>query len=168
MRLSVRLSVSLLYPHSRGAVGIARSVRLYVSWSSCVGYRHAGCLQLIRRRPPEMCGLRTRPWTDVDPLRFLDRTAIGVGGGHIVSPPPGGYLVCSVFFPNVCAASRDIRHTLKVSRYMAAAAIVLRCEPRNKDRYRRVPYHFVVRVVQSAQCVCVCFRGVSRDNFRTK
>jgi len=33
------------------------------------------------------CGLRTRPRTDVDPPRFLDRTAID--RGHIVSPPPG-------------------------------------------------------------------------------
>jgi len=38
-----------------------------------------------------MCGLRTRPQTDVDPSRFLDRTAIG--GGHIVSPPPGPFTV---------------------------------------------------------------------------
>ena len=37
-----------------------------------LGYRHAGCLQLSHRRPPETCGLRTRPRTDVDPPRFLD------------------------------------------------------------------------------------------------
>jgi len=79
-------------------LGIARSVHLSVPWSSCLGYRHAGCLQLSHHRPPEMCGLRTRPRTDVDPPRFLiggetichRRTAIG--GGHIVSPPPGRYL----------------------------------------------------------------------------
>ena len=41
-----------------------------------ISYRHAGCLQLSHRRPPEMCGLRTRQRTDVDPPRFLDRTAI--------------------------------------------------------------------------------------------
>jgi len=34
-------------------------------------------MSLSYRRPPEMCGLRTRPRTDVDPPRFLDRTAIG-------------------------------------------------------------------------------------------
>ena len=51
-----------------------------------------GCLQLNHRRPPEMCGLRTRPQTDVDPQRFLPlRTAIG-GGGVIVSSPAGRYL----------------------------------------------------------------------------
>ena len=72
--------------------GIARSVRLSVPWRSCLGYRHAGCLQLSHRRPPEMCGLRTRPRTDVDPPRFLDQTVIG-GEGDIVSPPPGRYLV---------------------------------------------------------------------------
>ena len=64
--------------------GIARSVCLSVPRRSCLGYRHAGCLQLSHRRPPEMCGLRTRPRTDVDPPRFLDRSAIG--GRHIVSP----------------------------------------------------------------------------------
>ena len=88
---------------------LARSVRLSVPWRSCLGYRHAGCLQLSHRRLPEMCGLRTRPRTDVDPPRFMDpwtdadyaivyetichrRTAIG--GGRISSrPPPGRYLV---------------------------------------------------------------------------
>ena len=32
-----------------------------------LGYRHAGCLQLSYHRPPKMCGLQTRPRTDVDP-----------------------------------------------------------------------------------------------------
>ena len=64
----------------------APSVRMYVPWRSCVGYTHAGCLQFSDRRPPEMCGLRTRPRTDVDPPRFVNRTAIGVR--HIASPPP--------------------------------------------------------------------------------
>ena len=31
--------------------GIARSVGLSVPWRSCLGYRHAGCLQLSHRRP---------------------------------------------------------------------------------------------------------------------
>jgi len=63
-----------------GHFGIARSVclslRLSVCLSvpsrSCLGYRHAGCLQLSHRRPLEMCGLWTRPRTDVNPPRFLD------------------------------------------------------------------------------------------------
>ena len=77
---------------------IPRSVRLSVPWHSypkraaALGYRHAGCLQLSHRRPPEMCGLRTRPRTDVDRPPFLDRTAIG-GGRHIVSPSPGDTLL---------------------------------------------------------------------------
>jgi len=50
--------------------GIARSVRLSVPQRSCLGYRHAGCLQLSHRRPSEMCGLRTRPRTNVNPPRF--------------------------------------------------------------------------------------------------
>ena len=36
-----------------------------------LGYRQAGCLQLSHRLLPEMCGLRTRPRTDVDPPRRL-------------------------------------------------------------------------------------------------
>jgi len=35
------------------------SVRLSVPWRSCLGYRHAGCLQLSRRRSTEMCGRRS-------------------------------------------------------------------------------------------------------------
>jgi len=79
-----------------GHFGTARSVRLSVPWRSCLGYRRASCLQLNHRRPLEMCGLRTRPpRTDVDPPRFLDRTAIG--GLHIVSRPSGRYLVSGIF-----------------------------------------------------------------------
>ena len=59
--------------------GIARSVRLSVLLPSCLGYRNAGCLQLSHHRPPEMCGLRTRPRTDVDPPPV----------SIIVSLPPG-------------------------------------------------------------------------------
>jgi len=50
---------------------LARSIRLAVQWRNCLGYRHAGCLQLSCCRPSEMCGLRTGPRTDVDPPRFL-------------------------------------------------------------------------------------------------
>jgi len=69
---------------SRGGIldfGIARSVRLSVPRRSCLG-----CLQLSHRRPPEMCGLRTRPRTDVDPPRFLDpwTDADGLIGGETI------------------------------------------------------------------------------------
>jgi len=63
--------ITLLCPRPRGNFGIARSFRLSVLWRSCLGYRHAGCLQFSHRRPPEMWGLRTRPRTDVDPPQFL-------------------------------------------------------------------------------------------------
>ena len=72
-------------------------------WLSCLGYRHAGCLQLSHRRPPEMCGLRTRPRMGVDPPRFLPpsnsfntltalavrvkRTHPGPGSHHNREPP---------------------------------------------------------------------------------
>ena len=71
-----------------GHFGIARSVCLSVPWRSCLGYRHAGCLQLSHRRPPEMCGLWTRPRTDA-----IFGSNCHLRGGHIVSPPPGRYLV---------------------------------------------------------------------------
>ena len=75
-------------PALRGHFGIARSVRLSVRWRSCLGRRHAGCLQLSHRRPPEMCGLRTRPRTDVDPPRFLPLSNCHRPGGGISSRRP--------------------------------------------------------------------------------
>jgi len=48
-------------PALRGHFGIAQPVRLSVTWRSCLGYRHTGCLQLSHRWPPEMCGLQSRP-----------------------------------------------------------------------------------------------------------
>ena len=48
------------------------SVCLSRGAAACLGYRHIGCLQLSHRRLPEMCRLRSRPRTDIDPLRFLD------------------------------------------------------------------------------------------------
>ena len=65
------------------------SVRLSVPWRSCLSYRHAGCLQLSHRRPPEMCGLRTRPRTDVDP----PRVELPSAGGISSLRPRGRYLV---------------------------------------------------------------------------
>ena len=74
----------------KGHFRIVRFVCRSVPYCICLRHRHAVCLQLSHRRPSEMCGLRTRPQTDTDPPPFFDRTAIG--GGHIVSPPPGRYL----------------------------------------------------------------------------
>ena len=48
------------------------SVCLSRGAAACLGYRHIGCLQLSYHRLPEMCRLRSRPRTDIDPLRFLD------------------------------------------------------------------------------------------------
>ena len=52
--------------------GIAQSVCLAHGVAACLGYRHAGCLQLSHCRPPEVSRLRTRPRTDVGLPRFLD------------------------------------------------------------------------------------------------
>jgi len=82
------------------------ATRLSVPSCSCLGYRHAGCLQLSRRWTPEMCGLRTRPRTDVDPPRSLPPSNCHRRRGHkawtfttiIVSPPPGdtSYSLCPI------------------------------------------------------------------------
>jgi len=42
------------------------------------GYRHSCCLQLGYRRPPEMCGLWTRPRMDIDPPRVKQPSAGGI------------------------------------------------------------------------------------------
>ena len=87
IRVFVRsLSVSIC-PRPRGHFGIVRSVRLSVPWRSCLGYRHAGCLQLSHRRPQAMCGLRTRPRTDVDPPRFLPPSNCRQRGAYCLATP---------------------------------------------------------------------------------
>jgi len=68
---------------------VCLSVRLSVPWRSCLSYRHAGCLQLSHRRPPEMCRLRTRSRTDVDPPRVELPSAGGISSRR----PRGRYLV---------------------------------------------------------------------------
>ena len=65
--------------------------RVSVPRRSCLGYIHAGCLQLSHRRPPEMCGLWTRPRRTQMRRDFW--IELPSGGGHIVSLPPGRYLV---------------------------------------------------------------------------
>ena len=63
-----------------------------------------------------MCGQRTRLRTDVDPPRFLDRTAIG--GGDIVSPLAARVLVLTVVFLVVLLGNYDDTATARiVSRY---------------------------------------------------
>jgi len=94
-------------PRPRGALSdtvISPFVCLSHGAAACLGYRHAGCLQLSHRRSPEMCKLWTRPQTEVDPPRFLDpwwpdwrRNDMPPLNchqrGHIVSPLPGRHLI---------------------------------------------------------------------------
>ena len=81
--------IFFLYPrHRRVLSNTAICLSVFLSHgAAALGYRHAGCLQLSHRRPSEMCGLRTRPHTDVDPPRVELPSA---AGEHIVSPPPVG------------------------------------------------------------------------------
>ena len=100
-------SVSLLCPRRRRALSdtaidvVCLSVslsqpRLSARWLPAAG------------RPPEICGLRTRPRTDVDPPRVELPSA---ARGHIVSPPPGA-ITClirtrwSLGLGRVCRAER--------------------------------------------------------------
>ena len=69
---------------------MVRQVVRCTAWCSCLGYRRAGCLQLSHRRPPEMCVLRTRPQTDVDPPRFLPSAR---WEAYRLAAPSGQYLV---------------------------------------------------------------------------
>ena len=55
---------------------IRLSVNPSIPWRSCLGYRHAGCLQLRHHQPPE---LRIHPRRGIDPPRFSDRSVIGGG-----------------------------------------------------------------------------------------
>jgi len=88
-------ALMLLCPCPTGRhFGIARSVRLSVPWGSYLGYRHTGCLQLSHHRPPEMCGLPTRPLTDVDPPRFLPPSNCRRREAYrLAAPSPGRHLV---------------------------------------------------------------------------
>ena len=65
---------------------VCLSVCLSVPCHSCLGYRHAGCLQLSHRQPPEICGLWTRPRMDVDPPQFLPPSNAISGGVSSRSP----------------------------------------------------------------------------------
>ena len=57
--ITVRQAIIIPTPYRHPSVCL--SLRLSVPWRSCPRLGH--------RRPPEMCGLRTRPRTDVDPPR---------------------------------------------------------------------------------------------------
>jgi len=82
----VRLVMPPLHGGSLSDTAIRPSVCLSVCLyprRSCLGCRHAGCLQLSHRRPPAMCVPRTRPQTDVDPPRLCHRrTAISGAGAY--------------------------------------------------------------------------------------
>ena len=95
--------------------------------------------------PPEMCGLQTRPQTDVDPPRFLDQNAID--GGISSRRPLGRYrnwwmvLLCdvprgctakgsfSVFSTRICYRGQFLRNLLqehKQVRPRLSAAVIRR------------------------------------------
>jgi len=80
MRPVAKLLWTLYAPHLRGHFGIAHSICPSVPWHSCLGCRHAVCLQLSHHQPPEMCRLRTHPqnfWIHGLTQIFVSRKSIG-------------------------------------------------------------------------------------------
>ena len=100
------LERSFYYAPRRRGGGIMR----YRDPSACLshgaaalGYRHAGCLQPSHRRPPQMCGLRTRPRTDVNPPSISGSNCHR--RGRISSCRPRGDTLLS-FYLVVCPSVR--------------------------------------------------------------
>ena len=59
-------------------------IKRYCDTSVCLSQpRPQACWLPAAGRPPDMCGLRTRPRTDVDP----PRVELPSAGGYIISPP---------------------------------------------------------------------------------
>jgi len=52
------VELQILCPCPGGRAFWNSKIHLSVPWQSCLGYRHAGCLQFSHHRPSEMCGLR--------------------------------------------------------------------------------------------------------------
>ena len=112
MQIRTHSLTNLLLPALWGLFGISRSVRLFVPWCSCLGYRHVGCLQLSHHWPPEMCRLWTHPRMDVDVPLFLNlwiyadalivskticHHRTDIVAGLILSPPRRDTLFCEGF-----------------------------------------------------------------------
>ena len=113
------------YAPTLGAFGIARSVRLSVPWRSCLGYRHVGCLQLSHRRPPEMCGLRTRPRTDVDPPRFLPPSNCRRRGTYRLAALLVRYLVsyCEQRVISICSCNSSVKLGIRVRASVSCVSV---------------------------------------------
>ena len=121
-------------PYRGGGIGaLSNTARLSVLRRSCpfarscptLGCMHAGCLQLCHRRPPEMCGLRTRSRTHVDPPPVELPSAAGAllsscgpRGDNVLTLH--GRMVCGKHSPNDMYPG--IRSSVCLSRRSTAAA----------------------------------------------
>ena len=92
-------------------------------------------LQLSHRRPPETCGLRTRPPTDIDPLRFLDRTAYHRGG--ISSRCSRGAIPCYVHEPCTTGARSKAATAGRDSSGRNSTTVVVTARHRHSQKNRR-------------------------------
>ena len=117
--------IFFLYPrHRRVLSNTAICLSVFLSHgAAALGYRHVGCLQLSHRRPSEMCGLRTRPPTDVDPPRVELPSAAG-GGAYRLAAPGGAipcliiplqlFTLCGVEFSRLCAVNWPLESVLRM------------------------------------------------------
>jgi len=101
------------------------AIRPSVPRRSCLGYRHAGCLQLSHCRPLEMCGLLTRPQTDVYSPRFLPPSNCHRRAGGISSRRPRGDTMSLLLCPEFAkisvrrAADWYFSHSMRSRVYVA-------------------------------------------------
>ena len=82
---------------------VAQLPRLYARWLPAAG------------RPPEMCGLLTRPRTDVDPPRS-SRTAFG--GGMSSRRPRGDNLYLGIITLNCARVGNYKNHRHRIDKYL--------------------------------------------------
>ena len=115
-------TVLIIMPRCRGDLSDT-AIRPSVCLSrgaAALGYR------LSHRRPPEMCGLRTRPRTDVDP----SRVELPSAGEYRLAAPRAItclYKVVGLCCVNVLGPSRSYAHMLTASMYNNSANDRLCC-----------------------------------------
>jgi len=90
--------------------------------NGAVAYRHASCLQLSHRRPLDMCGLWTRPRTDVDPPRFLPPSNCHWGAYRFAA---SGAIACYLRVFMWLAETRGLKDARQVENLQDQAQVML-------------------------------------------
>ena len=154
-------------PSPRGALSdadIRPSVCLSHGAAACLGYRHAGCLQLSHRRPPDMCGLQIR-------RDFLDPWFAAKRYATVQLPSAGGYRLAAAgaipcFHTSAAAVRRvDIKRHAQKQRLYAWVAITVGLQPilfRVEQRGNRQ----LARARETAEIWVAFSRGGILPNYR--